>query len=201
LDEREIAVCNRVREIRLKLKWGQPDFAAAIGISRVRLGSYEYAKAPIRYWLGRTICDRFNVSQRWLATGALPEQGYAEFDPKIEEQIGKRELFSKAYDERLSKLVEAHWVNVAKFAGVTEEELTKTRFGPFAFPPLGADHIKVLAFWLDYTAKTCLDLLPAVELQNAFYSQTLKAMQEFEKKHRAQAEKLRKKFQHRPITD
>lgn len=98
LPEHEIAICRRVRQVREDLKWSQPNFAKELGVSRVRLASYEYARAPIRYDFGSKLCRAFNINQRWLAFGKFPKKPYMETNAHLESQLKGRELFSEAIE-------------------------------------------------------------------------------------------------------
>ncbi len=82
LDE-EVRICGRLRQVREQSQKRQAEFARELGISRVRLASYEYAKAPVRYEIGKQICYRLNINQRWLATGRLPLQPYFDVSPQF----------------------------------------------------------------------------------------------------------------------
>ncbi len=97
LPEPEIEICSRLREFRLWKKLEQGEVAERLSITRSRLSSYEYAKAPIRYELGKEFCYRFNVNQRWLATGQEPKTPYFDVSPNLEFKIKPKDLFSTAY--------------------------------------------------------------------------------------------------------
>jgi len=100
LPQREIEICQRVREVRLQLKWKQSDFSKELGISRVRLASYEYAKAPIRYDFANRLCSQLNISQSWLAEGGRPLPGPYLHIHSLPD-IAPRIIFSEAYDRFL----------------------------------------------------------------------------------------------------
>ena len=123
LPAREIAVCQRLRELRVSLKLDQPTFAAALEISRERLASYENFRAPLRYALAEWICHRFDVNQRWLATGKLPQFYVINVHSSIRQDIKPRELFSSAYDRVLKDGIEHHLRRVSQQLGCKPEEL------------------------------------------------------------------------------
>ncbi|HEX5219513.1 MAG TPA: helix-turn-helix transcriptional regulator [Verrucomicrobiae bacterium] len=95
-----------MREFRLTLKLGQPDFAAELGIPRGRLAAFEYLKAPIRFDVGYRLCERFQLSLLWLAKGEGQQHLFTPISPVKRAEIGPRELFSTAYDKLLSGYVE-----------------------------------------------------------------------------------------------
>lgn len=66
---REAAVCKRLKEVRTTLRLAQSEFADQVGVSRVRLASYEEERAPLRFDLALKICRQFCISEKWLATG------------------------------------------------------------------------------------------------------------------------------------
>jgi len=117
LPDREIEICRRVREIRTKALGSQSAFSELVGISRSRLVSYEECRAPVRYDLGKQICYRCNVNQRWFATGAYPKKPYFDLSPNLEFAIRPRALFSTAYDEVLKEAVEQRILDVEKRIG------------------------------------------------------------------------------------
>lgn len=123
LGDREVAICRRFRDARLHAKWKMPDFANELEIPRDRLASYEYARSPIRYSLARKMCDRFNINQRWLATGRLPSRHYVDVHAYTEGQIPDKMLFSEAYDIFLSKPLDAQIAQLAKGLHCSEEEI------------------------------------------------------------------------------
>jgi transcriptional regulator with XRE-family HTH domain len=75
MNDLERAICARVRRFRESVKWSQPDFAKEIGISRDQLANIEYARSPLRYSLGVTICQVFEINGQWLVTGEGKMQG------------------------------------------------------------------------------------------------------------------------------
>jgi transcriptional regulator with XRE-family HTH domain len=123
LNDREAAICRRFREARLRIKWKMPDFARELEIPRDRLASYEYARSPIRYQLAKRMCDRFNINQRWLATGRLPSRHYVDVHDYTESQIPDKMLFSEAFDAFLSKPLDNQIAQIAKTLHCKEEEI------------------------------------------------------------------------------
>jgi len=75
LPPEEEAICVRVREVREDNQMSQADFAVSLGITRDRVASLEYARAPLRWDMGSKLCEIYKRSQRWLAEGKLPKHG------------------------------------------------------------------------------------------------------------------------------
>ncbi len=134
LPKREEEICLRLREIRERMKWKQVDFAKEFKITRERLASYEYARAPVKYFLARDVCKRFNICQRWLATGALPQRPFFEVNEFAEDLFPEKILLSVSYDKILAEEFEERLEVVAKLRRCKVGEL-----GPHSFsvhPPL-----------------------------------------------------------------
>lgn len=94
----ERAVCARVKQIRVDLNWPQPAFASELDISLNRLASVEYARTPLRYDLAKRICDRFNISVWWLATGQGEQVGHIQIAEEVEQKIPIGALLKDAFE-------------------------------------------------------------------------------------------------------
>jgi len=140
LPRREADICQRLREIRELLKWKMPDFATELGITKDRLASYEYARAPIRFPLGRMVCERFNFNQRWFATGRSPSRHYIDVHEYFEKQIPARMLFSEAYEQFLSEHIERELECLAETFHCSVEELDPKIHRIGVTWPAGAPH-------------------------------------------------------------
>ena len=92
----EEVICLRLREVREDLRLTQEEFAEKLGLTRERLASYEYARAPVRWSLGSKLCAVFHRSQRWLALGEAPKHGPWLVIPPCETPT-PQELFSEGY--------------------------------------------------------------------------------------------------------
>lgn len=100
MNERESAVCARVKVSREDIKWPQLDFAKEIGITKDKLASIEYGRTPLRYRTGVDLCMAFGLSGEWLVTGNEPMKGGAPILWEVEfsfEKYGKN-LFTEIYD-------------------------------------------------------------------------------------------------------
>jgi transcriptional regulator with XRE-family HTH domain len=69
LSIREKEIGLRLREVREFLHLPQAEFAEKLGIGRARLSSYEEGRYPVRWEIALSACQRFSISEHWLATG------------------------------------------------------------------------------------------------------------------------------------
>ncbi len=58
-----------MKEVREFLSFSQSEFAAALGIQKGRLASYESGRVPLRWEIALNICHEYFVSEHWFATG------------------------------------------------------------------------------------------------------------------------------------
>ena len=72
LPAREVEICRRLREFRLRTKLSQVAFAKEVGLDSSRLASYEHGRAPVKYDLARWLSVAFKVNLELLATGDGP---------------------------------------------------------------------------------------------------------------------------------
>lgn len=84
----------------------QKEFADVLGISVVRLKSYEYARAPIRFALAKTLTDKFSVNPKWLALGVGPMTPGVTIPSIFAAFIPSRALFSFIYDRLIGDMLE-----------------------------------------------------------------------------------------------
>lgn len=107
-------MCSRVRLFREKAGWPQAAFAYELSVSRNKLASIEYSRTPLRYDLAKAFCERFNVSQAWLAEGVGEPSPRIHFDVSIERQIPNRILFTQAYERMLKPRLSQFRLTVLK---------------------------------------------------------------------------------------
>jgi transcriptional regulator with XRE-family HTH domain len=182
LPQREIELCARVRELRLVRKMEQAELAEILGITRSRLSSYEYAKAPIRYELGKEICYRLGISQRWLATGDGPQSPYFDVSPNLEFKIQPKTLFSMAFDKVLRPYIEERERELREFCG--EDVFNAGAVGGEAldnFHLVGDSPAKAAAFYVRKAVMFRLQWLPP-ELQIEYAMGIIEADKKFQKK-------------------
>jgi len=97
MNDREHAICSRIRQFRESTKWTQDDVSRELGISRDRWASVEYGRTTLRYVLAKQVAEKFDVGLHWLAEGRPPRRPYLPPDPAAESKIAPRALLSQAY--------------------------------------------------------------------------------------------------------
>jgi transcriptional regulator with XRE-family HTH domain len=95
----------------------QSDLAGMLGISRSRVASYEYAKAPIKYGLGNQFCSRFGINQRWFATGEPPMLPYFLISQAFASKLDTESLFSAVFDDYLDAHLEQAELELKRLVG------------------------------------------------------------------------------------
>lgn len=100
MPQREREICARLRAFRELKKIPRSTFAKEIGLDQFRLASYELGRAPLRYGLAHLLCSKFNINQRWLATGEGWHGNYYPIDH--DPSRNKNGLFSEVYDAFLA---------------------------------------------------------------------------------------------------
>ncbi|MGP8197988.1 MAG: helix-turn-helix domain-containing protein [Limisphaerales bacterium] len=149
---REAQIGVRLREAREFLHLSQKEFAERIGIKRVRLASYEAGRVPLRWEIALRACQRFLISECWLATGRdrlADSKTPAPFgntvaravmfqpaDP-VFERLKPGDWFSHAYDSELSL---AYWKRLATSARAY-------RKASFASEPSDPERVRALTEW------------------------------------------------------
>jgi len=130
---RELEICARVHIVRKEIaKSKQPELAREMGITQNQLAGIEYGRTPLRYGNARFLCERFGISQRWLAIGALPMKPAYKIPMRIYLNYTNSTLFSKAFDDILDEptlRVETEWIK--EFG---EKNFRAGNFDGFYFP-------------------------------------------------------------------
>lgn len=143
-------------------------FASDVGVDSTVLTNVEHGRTPLRFALADQICRRFNVNQRWVATGQLPRTGYFPLSREEESQISPRAVFSVAFDDYLRTGIEVGLAMNAKITGCTVEELEG------AFTSDGADDGERIAQFITWRAR----IMPA-KLREDFLNTVLSAAETF----------------------
>lgn len=109
MNERERAIGGRIEVFRCAGRWSRKEFAPTIGLSPDQLAAIEGGYSPLRWTVAQQICSRYNISQRWLATGESPTRPCVHLSETLIEPIPKDCLLSNAYDDHLkAKFDELH---------------------------------------------------------------------------------------------
>jgi len=116
ISERELAICERLRQARQATNLSQVAFARLLGVDSSRLASYEHGRVPIRLELALKAATLAEVSLRWLAEGAEPRKLGIFPDKKLTDRAGNG-LFSEAYDAWLKPFFDAELKNLKTLTG------------------------------------------------------------------------------------
>lgn len=104
MTDSERAICERVKDFRLRLRISQAKFAEQVGITRDQLASIEYGRTPLRYDIAWRIRYVFGISIDWLWGGDSQPDDLSADDklpapspPGIGENTLLTEVFNKLY--------------------------------------------------------------------------------------------------------
>jgi transcriptional regulator with XRE-family HTH domain len=100
--EKEIGL--RIRETREFLHRSQAEFAESLGIGRARLASYEEGRHPLRWEIALRACQRWAISEHWLATGGSKSERLVFKGPVPYGHGGQRAAMFRPGDAILQKL-------------------------------------------------------------------------------------------------
>jgi len=107
LPKRETEICLRLKQAREALGLTQQKCSELLGVPKARLANYELCRAPIKSELALLFCQRFVISEKWLATGKSEMRHLLALRSSSEAQrIPPATLFSVAYDEQLAQRAE-----------------------------------------------------------------------------------------------
>lgn len=112
--KQEAAICLRVKRVRSELQLSQPEFAAALGITRNKLACIETFITPLRYGVARVLCDEFDISQAWLAEGLGLPQPRINFAADAAQSVPDSTLLSEAFSLYLRPLLPTAAVQTLK---------------------------------------------------------------------------------------
>jgi len=98
LPEREVAICNRLREFREMTQLSRVAFARKAGVDSSLLVRYDFLLTPVRYGPAYKLISTYAINPRWLATGEGQRVSrLAMIDPAACRGMD-REPFSAVYD-------------------------------------------------------------------------------------------------------
>lgn len=171
LSDSEIAVCRRLRELRRDALLSRVAFAKAIGVDTGRYANYEHGRARLPYMVGVQVCERFDINQRWLATGKTPMRPFFKAAPVN----GEHKSFLNVYQQDLARHVDQRWNTekvLATVGGMREDS------GFPYYPRIGAAFPEVATVALQKQISAALDELPD-EAQGRYIATLVKASQAF----------------------
>jgi transcriptional regulator with XRE-family HTH domain len=188
--KREVEICARVRLIREQRKLSRVAFASAMNVDSSELSRVEHQRAPLRYGLGRSLCEHFDVSQRWLATGKLPQSFYFDVSPYVESKVPLRALFSKVFDDSLNEQIEEQLKTWADLWKCKVEELDQHAGARPPMPTIGTEPHAALLFHVVQLIQANYWRLPRV-FQPEYTDALLQTVKEFTSKNSRAIERAR----------
>jgi len=167
MTEREREIAGRVHHLRRAvIKWSQPDLAQELGLTQNQLASIEYQRAPLRPGPASHLCQRFDISQKWLAEGVPPIQPAYPVAANPTAEDSAKTLFSAHYDRFLRREIAGMEKIVIGLVGEANFRAQNFDSAVFAsFPPPGstpeqaAAHFVKKAVLLEFATLTGRPLL------------------------------------------
>jgi transcriptional regulator with XRE-family HTH domain len=177
--DREIQICERLRQARHDSNLSQVTFARMIGIDSSRLASYEHGRVPVRFDLALKVATLTGVSLRWLAEGVEPVKFRFVVSENLLMEIPKNYLFSVAWDHLLKPSFDGE---IKKFESRAKIKISSldARHSDMNIGGMGVGHIsgeEILRFLME-------DLIGVLEsipphLVDAFYAEITNAWRHF----------------------
>jgi len=136
--------------------------AQLLGITRSRLASYEYGRAPVRFEIADLFCSVFLINQRWLAEGKAPLTYYVPMERYVEQEIEGKMLFSEAYKRYLQPDLNKHLAAIATGAGIRVSEIRSEQWQEItsAARRIGHKPIRTLVSALQFAIADAAEKLP-----------------------------------------
>ena len=117
LPDHEVAICSRVRAIRIRNRHKQADVATILGLSTSRYKNIEYGVTPLKFREAVYLCSEYDINPLWLATGDGPQQPYIDLEPIGELVTKLTKPFSEVCEKYLLKSLESSLSNMGKVIG------------------------------------------------------------------------------------
>ena len=191
ISERELAICERLRQARQSTNLSQVAFARLLGVDSSRLASYEHGRVPIRLELALKAATLAEVSLRWLAEGAEPRQLGIFPDKKLTDRAGNG-LFSEAYDTWLKPFFDAELKNLKALTGGKLEAADLGQLDGMgqgtSVGILGPDEVLKLSSFL---IKNLVSSIPP-QLCAEIYGDIATTIKQFHRRHREEIERFPK---------
>ena len=191
IPEREVEICERLRQARLATNLSRVAFARQLGVDSSRLASYELGRVPIRMELALKAAAEAGVSLRWLAEGVEPRKLPIFPDQKLIERA-RNGLFSEGYDTWLKPFFDAEVKNFKALTGgklgmAGVGELKDMRQGT-SVGILGPDEVLKLSGLL---IKNLVWSIPP-QLCGEIYGDIATTIQQFHRRHREEIDRFPK---------
>jgi transcriptional regulator with XRE-family HTH domain len=188
---REQEICERALFVRKEVaKWSQPALARELGITQHQLAGVEYRRAPLRYKMAIFLCSRFNINQRWLASGVLPIQPMFDVPMEYSYLVKPNSVFSRVFDGWLDEPTKRIEDGLIKMVG--EEDFRAGNFDSAIlsdFPQIDAIPSQAMVVIVKKRIGSLMNRLPE-DLLMEYAKTLLLANKSFQTKFRKQLEQL-----------
>lgn len=167
LTDEESAVCRRLKCARVVSGLIQADLAERVGITRVRLASYEQKRAPLRADIALRVCSELGINEEWLATGEGKLRGswgleHTRFSRKFNVDSTFLEFYRQQLVKEIARLRPASSKDPARRVAATTREELRILFSEWLrrIPDDKLDHFRdemltaVLLFQVDHGIPT-----------------------------------------------
>lgn len=114
MEELDLAMCKRFKEIRNELKIKQSDFSKALAISQGHASDIENGRKNVSDRIIEILNLKFNVNETWLRTGNGSKFVEVSRDEEISGFVGsvlkeEPDSFKRRFVSMLSRLDESDW--------------------------------------------------------------------------------------------
>lgn len=167
------------------------EIARSIGITKNRWATHEYARAPLKYWIGWQVCRKFHISQIWLATGSGLVRARV---PEAVENLnlhGKNALFTEVYDAWFDGLLARSYALFSNDPKSALFAFTDSGEVVMGDKPISATshELETVTEFIVEMVKSQLGLLPST-LRGAYASALVESSTSFIKSHSSRIQKF-----------
>lgn len=182
----EIEIGRRVRIAREQRGLSRVSFATKLGTDSSTITNVEHGRAPLRYDLGISLCERLGVNPAWMVSGTLPMNYQFRFYG-YSSRVPPRMPFSQAYSEYLVRLVEKSLKHAAEKAQCDVADLDAHLLWEKTWAEIAATRERRFVEW----ASNALKSIPS-NLQPKFLDAVFSAATNFVQAHKRAITKYRK---------
>ena len=185
----ELAVAGRMKAAREGEQKSRTVVAANLRISPHSLANYELNRSSLPYAVGREFCIYFDMNQRWLAEGVLPQAPYVDLAPMVEQQIRPHATFLEGY-KAIKQVIDDRLADWQSVAGMDLKALDSPDAVYGLWPAAGASSLEGTLYYLRKILSIHLRMISERE-HAEFFEVILKTAQQFVNSHSSEARRKR----------